>query len=133
MLLQQRKRIAKAEVEIDLSRDLAVTADPQMFRQVMLNILLNAFQALPEKTGQIKISGANSGPEVRLRIEDNGVGMDEDVLKKIFDPFFTTKPNGTGLGLSIVHRTVTELGGQISVESEPGRGTAFQLVFPKNC
>ncbi len=133
MLLQQRKRIAKAEVEIDLAKELAVTADPQMFRQVMLNLLLNAFQSLPEKAGKIKISGANSGHEVRLRIEDNGVGIDKDMLKKIFDPFFTTKPDGTGLGLSIVHRTVTELGGQISVESEPGKGTVFQLVFPKNC
>ncbi len=133
ILLQQRRKLARAEIEMDISEDLTITADPHMFRQVMLNLLLNAFQALPAQAGRIKISGANSGPEVRIKIEDNGNGIEENAVKKIFDPFFTTKPEGTGLGLSIVHRIVTELGGQISVESDAGKGTAFHLSFPQNC
>jgi two-component system sensor histidine kinase PilS (NtrC family) len=132
ILLQQRRKLASAKIEMDMSRDLAIIADPHMFRQVMLNLLLNAFQALPEQAGRIRISGANSGPEVRIRIMDNGKGIEENAIKKIFDPFFTTKPEGTGLGLSIVHRIVTELGGQISVESDEEKGTAFHLTFPKN-
>ncbi len=133
VLLQQRKHLAHAGVELEIPKGLSINIDPHMFRQVMLNLLLNAFQALPEETGKIKISGSNSGPEVELRVEDNGNGIKDDLLKKIFDPFFTTKPNGTGLGLSIVHRTVTELGGQISVESKEGEGSVFQVKFPKNC
>ncbi len=132
ILLQQRKRLSRAEVELEIPKDLAVNADPQMFRQVMLNLLLNAFQALPGEKGKIRISGTNSGPDVCISVEDNGTGIEEQFLKRIFDPFFTTKPEGTGLGLSIVHRAVTELGGQISVESTKGKGTKFQMVLPKH-
>ncbi|RUM92149.1 MAG: hypothetical protein DSZ23_01025 [Thermodesulfatator sp.] len=130
-LLQQRKHLSRAKVDIDIPKDLRLTADPHMFRQVMLNLLLNAFQALPGEDGKISISGANSGPDVRIKIKDNGQGMEPDIQKRIFDPFFTTKPEGTGLGLSIVHRIITELGGQITLQSQPGNGTSFFISFPK--
>ncbi len=133
VLLQQRRSLAQAQIQMDLASGLSFTADPHMFRQVMLNLLLNAFQALPKRSGKIQISGRYLGQSVNITISDNGEGLDKSELKKIFDPFYTTKPEGTGLGLSIVHRIVTELGGQISVKSEKGEGTTFMLTFPKNC
>ncbi len=130
ILLQQRRHIAKAEIQMDIQEGLTITADPHMFRQVMLNLLLNAFQALPQEGGSIRLAGRNSGSEICIQVEDNGDGIDKGALKKIFDPFYTTKPEGTGLGLSIVHRIMIELGGQVSVQSEKGKGTVFHLSFP---
>jgi two-component system sensor histidine kinase PilS (NtrC family) len=132
ILLHQRKKLANADVDLDIPKELCLTIDPDMFRQVMLNILLNAFQAIPEGHGKIMISAGNSDHKVHVSVKDNGKGIDSEAIKKIFDPFFTTKPEGTGLGLSIVHRIVTELGGQIAVQSTPGKGTSFDIVFPQS-
>ena len=131
ILLRQRKKLQQAKVDIDIPEELFLYVDADMLRQVILNILLNAFQALPQKDGRIKIKACKKGEEyVEIKIEDNGTGMERDLIKKIFNPFFTTKPDGTGLGLSIVHRIVTELGGQINVESSPGNGTVFKITIP---
>jgi CheY-like chemotaxis protein len=105
--------------------------------QVFLNLLVNAAQAVPEgraDTNEIKVvtrmEGANS---VAVEIHDTGNGITADALPRIFDPFFTTKPVGvgTGLGLAICHRIIGALGGQISVESQVGKGTVFRIVLPR--
>jgi PAS domain S-box-containing protein len=104
--------------------------------QVVINLLLNASQAMPEppaENNEIRISVAPHGPgHVVLEVSDNGRGIPADVLPRIFDPFFTTKPPGvgTGLGLSICHGIVTALGGQISAYSDPGEGTTLRVVLP---
>ena len=130
ILLKQRKRLSQAVVEMDVPDDLEITVDGDMLRQVILNVLLNAFQALPEEKGLVRIVATSTDDEVQIEIEDNGLGISPETLKKIFNPFFTTKPEGTGLGLSIVHRIVTELGGNIQVNSEPYTGTRFTITLP---
>ena len=130
ILLRQRKKLKQADVEIDIPEELEIQADGDMLRQVMINILLNAFQALPQKGGKITISAWKEGKDVCIEIKDNGSGITKESLKKIFNPFFTTKAEGTGLGLSIVHRIVTEFGGKINVDSAPEKGTSFLITLP---
>ena len=104
--------------------------------QILLNLLVNAAQAMPEGNAdrnQIRVltKTARSG-RVVIEVRDTGVGIPKEILSRIFDPFFTTKPVGvgTGLGLSLCHRMVSDLGGEISVESEVGKGTTFRVTLP---
>jgi signal transduction histidine kinase len=114
-----------------------VFADAQQIQLVILNILLNAEQAINE-TGRTKgriVFNTQYDPETRqimIRISDNGAGISQDKLPKIFNPFYTTKPvgTGTGLGLSISHSIVTEHGGKIWVESVEGKGSTLALTLP---
>jgi PAS domain S-box-containing protein len=107
--------------------------------QVFVNLLVNAVDAIPERRGsgqgEIRVrTGALPDGRAFAEVSDDGVGMTNDVKGRIFDTFFTTKPigAGTGLGLSICHRIVTSLGGEITVESEPGRGSTFRVTLPKH-
>lgn len=117
----------------------AVWANEGRLEQVVLNLLLNAAQALPEQraaTNEIRlVIRANPDGNAVLEISDNGEGIAPDVLPRIFDPFFTTKPPGvgTGLGLSICHGIVASLGGRITVHSVPGEGTTFHVILPTTC
>jgi PAS domain S-box-containing protein len=135
-------KIAGHEIEPRARLSLALAAAPYIYanegrlEQVVINLLLNAAQALPQErtaTNEIRVSvrGDSRGYAV-LEISDNGEGIAPEVLPRIFDPFFTTKPPGvgTGLGLSICHGIVTSLGGQITVESVPSEGTTFRVAFP---
>jgi PAS domain S-box-containing protein len=114
-----------------------VLADPGQFEQVIVNLALNARDAMP-RGGRLSIAVENlpgqgeAPPRVRLVVEDTGTGMDEATLARIFEPFFTTKlpGRGTGLGLPTVKRIVAQAGGTISVESEPGKGTRFTIDLP---
>jgi signal transduction histidine kinase len=113
---------------------LHVSGDPNRLQQCFLNLLFNAMEALPEG-GNVEVI-SRFDPETRkavVEIRDNGGGIASEHLEHIFDPFFTTKPSGqgTGLGLSIVYGIVKNHGGDIDVESQAGRGTAFILRFPK--
>ena len=96
-----------------------------------MNLLLNASQAI-ESRGNIWITSQRLDDRVKIEIKDDGKGIPQKVLNKIFDPFFTTKPvgKGTGLGLSISYKIIENHGGQISVESEEGKGTTFIIVLP---
>src|SRR6266849_5634277 len=104
--------------------------------QVLVNLLLNAAQSIPEgeaDRNEVRASvRAAPGGEVDLEVRDSGAGMSPDVLARVFDPFFTTRAvgSGSGLGLSICHGIVASLGGRIEAESTPGRGSAFRVTLP---
>jgi CheY-like chemotaxis protein/anti-sigma regulatory factor (Ser/Thr protein kinase) len=113
--------------------------------QIVVNICNNAAQAIGHTPGRITLlldrhETTEPGPSLlppgsycRLRVIDDGPGMDEEVREHIFEPFFTTKPagQGTGLGLAMVQRTMSEMGGAVHCTSEPGEGTMFELFFPQ--
>jgi len=108
-----------------------IAGDPTQIEQVVLNLALNARDAMPDGGClTIRVERAQSErPALLLAVADNGTGMDEEVRRRLFEPFFTTKPaNGTGLGLSIVHDVVERCGGTIEVESAKGRGSEFRVL-----
>ncbi len=108
-----------------------VRVDGHQVQQVFVNLLLNAFDAMPDG-GEVRILCAAEEKKVTVRISDRGVGIAAENLRKIFDPFFTTKEvgKGTGLGLSVSYGIVQSQGGTIDVESEPGKGTTFIVKLP---
>ena len=106
--------------------------DTEQFQQVILNLLLNGTQAMPEG-GNIRIevmAGQNKVTETWVRVRDQGVGIGAEIREKLFTPFFTTKEDGTGLGLVTSKKIVEAHGGQIRVESTPGEGTCFTIALP---
>ncbi len=108
-----------------------IPMDREQMKQVALNLLLNAAQAMPGG-GTLTLRGQNSkdGQWVTISIQDSGVGIPDEDMNKLFDPFFSTKEGGIGLGLSIAHRIVDQHHGKIEVESTPGNGTLFTLWLP---
>ncbi|MFN0162903.1 MAG: PAS domain S-box protein [Burkholderiales bacterium] len=140
---------ARVLVETDIAADLPmILAEPTQVEQVLLNLALNASQAMPGRAGRIEISAApvtldaaaasalssqlQPGDWVRLSVADDGDGMDAATVARIFEPFFTTKPvgEGTGLGLAVVHGIVRGHQGDILVTSTPGRGSRFDVYLP---
>ncbi len=107
----------------------AVSVDPAQLRQVFLNLILNAVQAI-ENQGSVEVSVTESGHETRVAVKDSGPGIPPDKLTRVFEPFYTTKPGGTGLGLPIAQRIVAEHGGRLEIESTPGVGTTAAVVLP---
>ena len=130
--LESRCQKEGIELKVILSSDVPNTVlDASQLHQVMVNLVVNAIQAMPEG-GIITVKTEFDEDEISLIVEDTGVGLSENVLKNIFIPFFTTKQvgQGTGLGLAVVHGIVTNHGGTIDVESEIGRGTRFEVKLP---
>jgi signal transduction histidine kinase len=127
----------RADIELVLSPDLPTfTGNCQKIEQVIVNLLVNAAQAMPdERRGHITVRTRHEEDQAVLEVEDDGKGMNAATLKQIFEPFFTTKRGrgGTGLGLAITHRIVDEHRGVILVRSTPGQGTCFTLRFPLAC
>ncbi|MHC4941957.1 MAG: hybrid sensor histidine kinase/response regulator [Planctomycetota bacterium] len=134
-------------VKVDFPEDLEnVKLDPTQFEQAIMNLVVNARDAMPQggkltiRADQVDLDaarivrhqGISAGRFVRVSVADTGCGMDEDTLRQVFEPFFTTKEvgKGTGLGLSMVYGFVKQSGGLIEMESEPGKGTTFALFFP---
>ena len=129
-----RKDMSRARIEVALKLDETmptIVADANAIGQVLLNLLTNAWRAMPEG-GEVSIETTHlvAAGTVRLTVRDTGPGIPPEILPKIFDPFFTTKPDGTGLGLSISHGIVQDHRGTLSVRSEVGKGSAFTLSFP---
>jgi signal transduction histidine kinase len=119
-------------IEFDLTEESTdIKADETQIEQVLLNLAINARDAMPEG-GSLKFSTRCEGTDIIVRVSDTGTGMEREILSKIFDPFFTTKDKsrGTGLGLSVVYGIVKQTGGSIDVKSEVGAGTEFVLKFP---
>lgn len=144
--LLKRSMPKNIEIVLNLKEDMPlIKADPTQLQQVVMNLAVNARDAMPEG-GRLVIETAIVGSEngaanglpvakggfVKLSVSDTGVGMDVDTQRKIFDPFFTTKESGkgTGLGLYIVHAVVSNHSGYINLYSEPGKGTRFNIYLP---
>jgi two-component system, cell cycle sensor histidine kinase and response regulator CckA len=148
--LKMLKRLLGDDIEIETALDPAagmVESDPGQIQQVLVNLTVNARDAMPDG-GRLLIEtsrevldeddarahpGASAGSYVLLAVADTGVGMSEQVLSHLFEPFFTTKAmgKGTGLGLATCHGIVRQMGGHIRVYSEPGRGTSFRIYLPR--
>ncbi len=122
-----------------LPHDLFIYSDKDKLKQVLWNVLINAIQAKDKENHVIvieNISGPNEPPNdkspstITLVIRDNGRGISKAVMQKVFEPFFTTRPEGTGLGLSIAYQIISSLGGNISMQSDEGKGTSIQISLP---
>jgi two-component system sensor histidine kinase AtoS len=137
--LQPVKALISHEMErhqvrlvLDVPEDLEVWVDPEKMKQVLLNLLFNALQAMT-KGGEISIRAwaDGNGPWQVIEVRDQGEGMSEETCRRIFEPFFTTKQRGTGLGLAIVKKIVDLHGGEIRATSVPGQGTVFTMLLPR--
>ena len=108
-----------------------VTMDADRINQVLLNLYLNAIEAMePGGQLQVEISENSTKDGLRIQVSDTGRGIAGEDLSKIFDPYFTTKSTGTGLGLAIAHNIIEAMGGTIKAHSQAGKGTTFTLNLP---
>ncbi|HUT52865.1 MAG TPA: ATP-binding protein [bacterium] len=132
-LIGYRLREQNIEVEEEYDDDLPlIWAHPGQLQQVLMNLMMNAAQAMG-KNGKIAVRGrARQDGGLDLEVEDHGTGIPDEIKAKIFDPFFTTKPEGegTGLGLAVTYGIVKDHGGRIEVESVPGQGALFRVLLP---
>jgi signal transduction histidine kinase/ActR/RegA family two-component response regulator len=133
--LYRRLLPASVEIEAVLADDLsAIHADPEQLAQVVMNLVLNARDAMP-RGGRLRLSTANLGDElVELCVADDGIGMSPATMERMFEPFFSTKDQGrgSGLGLSAVQGIVRQSGGQLAVESRLGEGTRMRVRLPRS-
>lgn len=141
------RRLIGERIRLDVATEPGVHlvyVDPRQFEQIVMNLALNARDAMPEG-GDLRIEvrnvdldqayiarhiGVRAVPHVLLSVADTGIGMNDEIQARLFEPFFTTKPNGTGLGLSAVYGAVRQAGGHVGVESAPGKGTTFRIYLP---
>jgi signal transduction histidine kinase len=109
-----------------------IDGDSEMLRQMLINLFMNALQAMPEK-GRLSVKLRTAGPEtIEIEVEDTGIGIPPENLSRIFDPFFTTSERGTGLGLSLVHQIIEKHQGRVVAESRFGKGTRFTISLPSH-
>jgi signal transduction histidine kinase len=120
----------RVEHNLDSCEKLRITADPRRLQQVFLNLMLNSMQSMDEG-GRMQLSIEFEDDTCKIRVKDEGSGIEASRLREIFEPFHTTREKGSGLGLFIVGRIVEEHGGSISVESAPGEGTSITVQLPR--
>jgi len=132
LLVQNRAEAHSITIRLELDPALPVLqADGEQLKQVLLNLLINACQAIPE-AGEIVVRTALDPADwLRVEVSDGGTGIPAEQLDKVFDPFFSTKPAGTGLGLAVAHRIVEAHRGTIRIASEPDRGTTVTVRLPR--
>jgi nitrogen fixation/metabolism regulation signal transduction histidine kinase len=118
--------------KLELDENLrAIAADPDLLHRALSNLVLNAMDAMPNG-GTLTLCTRGDDGKVILEVSDTGTGLTREECERIFTPYYTSKQHGTGLGLAIVQSVVSDLGGRISVQSEPGRGTTFVIELPDN-
>ncbi|MBW1776120.1 MAG: PAS domain S-box protein [Deltaproteobacteria bacterium] len=129
-LVERQAKEKGIDITVQVPADTQAVMDPERISQVLLNLYLNALEAM-DPGGRILVAAVkkNESREVEIRIRDTGVGIYPEDLSHIFDPYFTTKPTGTGLGLAIVHNILEAHGTPIQFDSRPGKGTTVTLVF----
>jgi signal transduction histidine kinase len=133
-LVKGRKGFRNIEFQFQLDPDLPLMkTEPEKIRQVIVNLIFNAADAIPESGGKITLRTRADRSSVEIEIEDTGSGISQENLAKVFDPFFTTKEpgKGTGLGLAVCLGLVESMGGTINVESEEGKGTVVTVRIPR--
>jgi PAS domain S-box-containing protein len=129
--LEQGSAAARGvSIHRDLAGDCVLLGDPEKIKQVVLNLVMNALEAMRDG-GQLRVRLAASGESATLTIEDTGIGIEPAVIAQVFEPFFTTKEAGTGLGLSIVRKIVDQHRGEVRIESERGVGTRAIVTLPR--
>jgi signal transduction histidine kinase len=135
-LLQREIDINQVSLRVDLAEDLPkVVGDRVQLQQVVLNLLLNAIQAMahvPESRRELLVKSSREESAILFSVHDTGPGILPEISDKLFDPFYTTKPDGMGMGLSICRSILAGHGGNISASSEPGAGTTFEFTIPVN-
>jgi two-component system, sporulation sensor kinase E len=120
---------AHVKIETELDRDLPkILMDDKYMKQALLNLIKNSLSAMP-KGGILRIETTKRGPDVILKVIDNGCGIPDSIMDKIFEPYFTTKEFGSGLGLTLVYKIVKEHLGDVTLSSKQGEGTTFILTF----
>lgn len=129
-LVSARARAQRVATELALPDSLQVHADPNLLKQLLLNVFLNALQAMPGG-GVLRLAADLRGGIAEIRATDTGCGIAPEHVERIFDPFFTTKRDGTGLGLSTSYGIVERHGGELEVESAVGRGTTIRIRLPQ--
>jgi len=129
--IEYKARKSGIQFNNEAGEDLNIFIDPHDFQQVMLNLFINAIHAM-ENGGSLKVKGFREDSTINLKVSDTGSGIAHENIGKIFDPFFTTKPpgEGTGLGLWLTYEIIRNYNGEISVESEAGKGSTFTMSFP---
>ena len=122
----------KIKLILEVDTELCVTVDANSFRQVMMNLILNARHAMRERGGTLRIAASEKAEFTGIEISDTGCGIDPDKLHHIFTPFYTDgKDNGNGLGLAFCQKVIESHDGCISVDSQLGHGTHFKILLPK--
>jgi two-component system sensor histidine kinase HydH len=116
----------RKEVPAELT---SMECDPELLKQVLLNLIINAFQAMPDR-GEVVLSARAAGEKLLIQVRDEGCGIREEDRDRIYDPFFTTKENGTGLGLPVAHQIVEQHGGMLTAEANSAKGMIFSVLLP---
>jgi len=129
-LVEHKARDQAIAIDLDLAPELPVTlADHELLKTCLLNLVLNAFEAMPDG-GRLRLVARLDGDELLLLVADTGVGLTKDAAAHALEPYFSTKEAGVGLGLALVRRIVEGHGGTIALDSEPGQGTTVELRLP---
>lgn len=127
-----RKQLQSSNIVVQHSEDdklPTILANPDHLKQVFLNLLINAIDAMPDG-GRLSTNITLEQGYIRISVKDTGFGMSPEIISRLFEPFFTTKDHGSGLGLSVSHRIIEAYNGQIAVTSQPGAGTTFTITLP---
>ncbi len=128
-ILQSMNRQSNLDISLDIDPSLTINSDRTVIRRVLTNLIVNAIQAMPNG-GKLSLSSYKKDSIVSIVVEDNGVGIPEEIKPKMFSPMLTTKAKGQGLGLAVVKRLVESLNGTIEFESQEGKGTRFTVTLP---
>ncbi|MBL7920161.1 MAG: response regulator [Bacteroidia bacterium] len=128
--VQDRAKLKEISIEKDIQENILIKGDKEKLMIALLNILVNAIEAVDKTAGKLKISTSVNGENVNLTISDNGKGIPQQDINKLFEPFFTSKQGGTGLGLTATHTIISKHDGAIKVMSEINKGTSFIITLP---